>query len=109
MLLEYLPNAGSLNYVNFSDSLFPKAIEGMREIHKAGVHHRDIHPKSILLVRGDPDRLVWIDFDVATTFSNVDPGQIARSGHEIELVEGFGDALVMAPLLPMSEAFGGAN
>ncbi|KAJ5680153.1 hypothetical protein N7536_011292 [Penicillium majusculum] len=65
----------------------------MREIHKAGVHHRDIHPKNILLVRGSPYRVVWIDFDVATTFTDLEPEQLARSDHEIELVEGFGDAL----------------
>lgn len=93
--------------MNFSDALFPKAIEDM--VHKAGVHHRDIHPKKILLVRGSPYRVVWIDFDVATTFTDLEPEQLARSDHEIELVEGFGDALVRAPLLPMSEAFGGAN
>lgn len=103
MLLEFLPNAESLNCVNFSDALFPQAIEGMKEIHKAGVHHRDIHPKNILLVRGNPERLVWIDFDVATTFTDLHPEQLARSNHEIELVEGLGDALVKAPLLPISE------
>lgn len=102
MLLEYLPNAESLNCVNFSDVLFPQAIEGMKEIHKAGVHHQDIYPKNILLVRGNPDRLLWIDFDVATTFTDPEPEQLALSDCETELVKGFGDALVRAPLLHVS-------
>ncbi|KAK6812610.1 hypothetical protein RU639_011582 [Aspergillus parasiticus] len=60
ILLEYLPNAESLNCVNYSDTLYSQAIEGMKEIHKAGVHHQDIYPRNILLVRGNPDRLVWM-------------------------------------------------
>ncbi|KOS48572.1 hypothetical protein ACN38_g467 [Penicillium nordicum] len=65
----------------------------MKEIHKAGVHHQDIYPKNILLVRGNPDRLLWIDFDVATTFTDPEPEQLALSDCETELVKGFGDAL----------------
>ncbi|KAJ5355465.1 uncharacterized protein N7496_012677 [Penicillium cataractarum] len=73
ILLEYLADAETLNCVNYSDELYPQAIEGMEEIHRAGVHHQDIYPKNLLLVHGNPDRLVWIDFDVATTFCRVGP------------------------------------
>ncbi|KAK2741734.1 hypothetical protein FQN55_008234 [Onygenales sp. PD_40] len=93
ILLEYLPNSESLNCVNYSDMLYPQAIEGMKEIHRAGVHHRDIYPRNLLLVRGNPDRLVWIDFDVATTFTDFGPEQLARCDYEIALVKGFGEAL----------------
>lgn len=80
------PNAESLNCVKYSDALYPQAIEVMQEIHRAGVHHRDIYPKNLLLVRGNPDRLVWIDFDVATTFTDFGSEQLARCDHEISLV-----------------------
>ncbi|KAJ5570237.1 uncharacterized protein N7459_009667 [Penicillium hispanicum] len=93
ILLEYLPYAEPLNCVNYSAALFPQAIEGMKEIHKAGVHHRDVYPKNVLLVRGTPDKLVWIDFDVATTFDDCGPEQRARCDHEVELVKGFGQLL----------------
>ncbi|KAJ5177864.1 uncharacterized protein N7500_000563, partial [Penicillium coprophilum] len=93
IILEYLPNAESLNCVNYSDTLYPQAIEGMKEIHRAGVHHRDIYPKNLLLVRGTPDRLVWIDFDVATTFTNLGPEELDLCEYEIALVKGFGEAL----------------
>lgn len=93
-LLEYLPNSESLNCISYSDALYPQAIEGMSEIHRAGVHHRDIYPKNFPLVHVDPDRLVWIDFDVATTFTDFGPEQLARCSHEIALVKGFGEALV---------------
>lgn len=105
ILLEYFPNAESLNCVNYSDALYPQAIEGMHEIHRAGVHHRDIYPKNLLLVRGNPDRLVWIDFDVATTFTDFEPEQLARCDHEIALVKGFAEALVWVSLLSTLESF----
>ncbi|QKX56839.1 uncharacterized protein TRUGW13939_03946 [Talaromyces rugulosus] len=93
ILLEYLENAKSLNCVNYADALYPQAIEGMKEIHIAGVHHRDIYPKNLLLIRGNPDRLVWIDFDVATTFTDFGPEQLTRCDHEIALVKGFGGSI----------------
>lgn len=101
ILLEYLPGAESLSCVNYSDELYPQAIEGMKEIHSAGVHHRDIYPKNLLLVHGNPDRLVWIDFDVATTFTELGPDQVTRCDHEIALVKGFGEALVRTPLFSL--------
>lgn len=106
IILEYLPNAESLNCVNYSDTLYSQAIEGIKEIHSAGVHHRDIYPRNLLLVHGNPDRLVWTDFDVATTFTNFGPEQKARCDHEVALVKGLGDALVRALLLPMQETSG---
>lgn len=107
ILLEYLPNAESLNCVNYSDTLYPQAIAGMKAIHRAGVHHQDIYPKNLLLVRGNSDRprLVWIDFDAAKTFADFGPEQLAHCDHEIALVEGFGEALVREPLLPMLDVF----
>ncbi|KAJ6014014.1 kinase-like domain-containing protein [Penicillium herquei] len=93
ILLEYLPNPECLNCVNYSDTLYTQAIEGMKEIHSAGVHHRDIYPKNLLLVHGNTDRLVWIDFDVATTFTDFGTEQKARSDYEIALVKGLGEAL----------------
>ncbi|KAJ5728600.1 kinase-like domain-containing protein [Penicillium malachiteum] len=102
ILLEYLPNAECLNCVNYSDALYAHAPEGLKEIHSAGVHHRDIYPRNMLLVHGNTDRLVWIDFDVATTFTDPGTEQKARSDYEIALVKGLGDALARAPSLPMN-------
>lgn len=94
ILLEYLPNAESLNCENYSDSRYHQAIDGMKQIHNAHVHHRDIYPKNILIVPGAEERMVWVDFDVATTFSNAGPDEQRYSEYEEALVAGFGDALV---------------
>ncbi|PLN75273.1 serine/threonine protein kinase [Aspergillus taichungensis] len=67
ILLEYFPHAESLNCVNYSDALYPQVIEGT---------------------------LVWIDFDVATTFTDCDPEQLARCDYELALVKGFAEALM---------------
>ncbi|KAL2811077.1 hypothetical protein BDW59DRAFT_155583 [Aspergillus cavernicola] len=93
ILLEYLPNAESLNCENYSDSRYHHAIEGMKHIHNAHVHHQDIYPKNILIVPGTQERVVWVDFDVATTFSNVGTNEEQYSEYEDELVAGFGEAL----------------
>ncbi|KNG87859.1 hypothetical protein ANOM_003883 [Aspergillus nomiae NRRL 13137] len=71
ILLEYLPDTESLNCVNYSDTLYSQAIEGMKA----------------------DTQLVWIDFDVATTFTNFGSEQKALCDHEIALVKGLGDAL----------------
>lgn len=97
ILLEYLQDTEELNCVNYSDDCLQAAIVGLRRIHSALIHHRDIYPKNILIMRGHPARVVWIDFDVAVTFN---PGK--SMGYqaeeycklEIELVKSFGDLLV---------------
>ncbi|KAE8341957.1 hypothetical protein BDV24DRAFT_174089 [Aspergillus arachidicola] len=87
ILLEYLPNAERLNCENYSDARYQYAIDGMKQIHKAHVHHQDIYPKNILFVPGTPERLVWVDFGVATTFSSLGPDEERRSQYEDTLVD----------------------
>ncbi|KKZ61624.1 hypothetical protein EMCG_03870 [[Emmonsia] crescens] len=70
-----------------------RSIPRMQEIHRASVHHQDIYPKNLLLVHGNPNRLVWIDFDVATTFTDFGHKQLARCDYKIVLVKGFVEAL----------------
>lgn len=66
----------------------------MKQIHNAHVHHCDIYPKNILIVPGAEERMVRVDFDVATMFSNAGPDEQRYSEYEEALVAGFGDALV---------------
>jgi hypothetical protein len=94
ILLEFLPNAERLNCVNYSEARYRHAMDGMKEIHKALVHHRDIYPRNILIVPGEPDRVVWIDFDVATTFTSMGLREQEYCRYENELVASFGEALV---------------
>lgn len=45
ILLEYLQDTEELNCVNYSDDRLQAAIVGLREIHSALIHHRDVYPK----------------------------------------------------------------
>ncbi|KAL4910516.1 hypothetical protein BDW74DRAFT_164419 [Aspergillus multicolor] len=99
ILLEYLPNAESLNY----------AVQGMKEIHKGGVFHEDIYPKNLLLVRDDTrpktTRLVWIDFDVSTTFMEFGEKERSDCEFKIKLVKEFGEALEWEGLPPNTKYY----
>ncbi|KAL3434258.1 hypothetical protein BDV09DRAFT_170370, partial [Aspergillus tetrazonus] len=90
IILEYLPNVERLNCVNYSDDLFRGAVDGIKAIHNAFVHHRGIYPKNILIT---PHRAVWTDFDVATTFSEMGPFEKAYCEYETALVVNFGELL----------------
>ncbi|PLB43416.1 hypothetical protein P170DRAFT_451430 [Aspergillus steynii IBT 23096] len=96
ILLEYLEDTEELNCVNYSDDRFRVVIRGLKEIHGALVHHRDIYPKNILIVRGPPERVVWIDFDVAVTFPDKQSVNSQAEGYfdyEVKLAASFGDLL----------------
>lgn len=105
MIFEYLPNDESMNCVNYSKERFQKAIDGIQEIHKALVHHQDVYPRNILLVPGDPERTLWIDFDVATAFSSRESMGPEEEYIllEYEYVKDFGELLVRISSTPKRE------
>lgn len=94
IILEYLPDAESLNCVNYSAARYRDAIVGMKRIHEAHVIHEDVYPKNILVVPGAPERLVWVGFDVATTFAHMGPKEKEYCNYEDILVAEFGRRLV---------------
>ena len=44
-------------------------VDDLNAIHEALVQHNDVHPRNMMVVEGDPERAIWIDFDRAQTFS----------------------------------------
>ncbi|OJD21069.1 hypothetical protein ACJ73_07592 [Blastomyces percursus] len=70
ILIEYLPNPVPMNSVTYSKKRFEKVNIGIRQIHLALIEHNDPYPKNVLIVPGDPERVVWIDFDVAIVYPN---------------------------------------
>ncbi|OJD13495.1 hypothetical protein AJ78_06042 [Emergomyces pasteurianus Ep9510] len=44
-------------------------VDGLNAIHGALVEHSDVHPRNKMIVEGDPERTIWIDFDRAQSFS----------------------------------------
>lgn len=97
ILLEYLPNAEQLNCTNYSNQRFRKVMDGINEIHGALIHHHDVYPKNILIVPGDPERVLWIDFDVAVAFpskASMGHNEEEYSQYEFDLIASFGELLV---------------
>ncbi|KAJ0423538.1 hypothetical protein BJY00DRAFT_321673 [Aspergillus carlsbadensis] len=90
LILEYLPGTERLNCVNYSEARFRGAVDGIKAIHDAHVHHRDIYPRNILIT---PDRTVWTDFDVATTFAEMGVLEKEYCEYETALVVNFGEKL----------------
>jgi hypothetical protein len=71
ILLEYLPGASSINYLSYSEERMNIAIRGMQQIHEVAlVEHLDTYTKHILIVPGPPERVMWIDFDIAISFKD---------------------------------------
>lgn len=84
--------------MNYSEDLFRFAVDGIKEIHGARVHHHDIYPKNMLVVSGR--RIVWIDFDVATSFDSMGRCEAAYCEYEVDLVKSFGKLLVRVSASP---------
>ncbi|OJD21016.1 hypothetical protein ACJ73_07645 [Blastomyces percursus] len=70
ILIEYLPNPLPMNSDTYSKKRFEKVNIGIRQIHSALIEHNDPYPKNVLIVPGDPERVVWIDFDVTIVYPN---------------------------------------
>ncbi|KAL1850538.1 hypothetical protein Plec18170_006823 [Paecilomyces lecythidis] len=68
IFLEYIPNLEMIQLGNYTQQRMDNFITGIREIHKALVLHGDAKPRNMLVVKDDPDRVIWIDFDRAATY-----------------------------------------
>jgi hypothetical protein len=47
------------------------AVDGIKQIHSALIEHNDPYPKNVVIVPSDPERVMWIDFDVAITYPGI--------------------------------------
>ncbi|QSS65190.1 hypothetical protein I7I51_06032 [Histoplasma capsulatum] len=97
ILIEYLPHPLPLNCVTYSKERMAKSVHGIEQIHSALVEHNDPYPKNILIVPGDPERVMWIDFDVAITYPDSTYIREKERGwieFETSCVESFGRTLV---------------
>ncbi|PKY02229.1 hypothetical protein P168DRAFT_329187 [Aspergillus campestris IBT 28561] len=95
IFLEYIPVMEMVHLHNFTEGRMDGFIEGVREIHKAMVLHDDPRPRNMMIVRGDPERVMWMDFDRAKTYGrdSVTDEQRILLGEEEETVVGFKQCL----------------
>ncbi|ODM21102.1 hypothetical protein SI65_04155 [Aspergillus cristatus] len=95
ILIEYIPNMKSINLSNFSKDYLDKFRQVLDDIHQAGVLHGDAKPRNMMISQGKQDRVLWIDFDSAQTFSEgcLSQRQERWVQEENELVDYFIEAL----------------
>lgn len=102
ILIEHLPNALVMDSDISNEERMGKAIIGIQQIHLALVEHNDPYPKNILIVPGDPERVVWMDFDTASAYPDSKYiGDRERNWMErgTEKVKTYGAMLVGGPLM----------
>ncbi|PLB46855.1 hypothetical protein P170DRAFT_511529 [Aspergillus steynii IBT 23096] len=68
IFLEYIPNVEMIHLHNFTEKRMDGFIQGIHEIHQASVCHLDPRPRNMMVVRDDPERVIWMDFDRAETY-----------------------------------------
>ena len=68
ILLEYVPGIRPISLANYSKRRLDKLRSILSEIHDAGIIHGDPYPRNIM-VQESSDRVLWIDFDRAQTFT----------------------------------------
>lgn len=109
LLIEYLENPEALNCINYSKERYAKAMQSLLRVHSALVIQNDMYPRNILIVPGDPERVLIADFDVAMTFATQDdmddavgsywPEYIKVVPFELGFLEEFGEKLVCLIIL----------
>ncbi|PGH29268.1 hypothetical protein GX50_07983 [[Emmonsia] crescens] len=96
ILIEYLPKPLIMNCKTYTKERMQKAVTGIQLVHLALVEHNDPYPKNILIVPGDLERVVWVDFDVAIVYPNktyIGKKGRSRIEFETEVVKSFGQLL----------------
>lgn len=79
----------------FSAARMDKLVDILRRIHGAKVLHGDPYPRNMMVVPGNSDRVLWIDFDWAQTFSAcLTRRQEEWFAEEVDMMEYFAQALV---------------
>lgn len=96
IFVEYIPNLEMIHLHNYTKARMDNLVNGILEIHKAFVLHNDASPRNMLVVKDDPERVVWIDFDRARTYNEnqITEKQQALLTEEKQIVLELGSLLV---------------
>lgn len=72
LFIEYIPGTQMLDIDTFSKARMKKFLDGLKIIHKAHVLHGDPRPRNVMIVTAQEEesveRVLWLDFDHATTY-----------------------------------------
>lgn len=65
ILIEYIPNLCEIDLSNYSKDRMDRLLTYLRDFHEVDVLHGDMFPRNMMVIPGNPDRVLWIDFDRA--------------------------------------------
>ncbi|RDH34850.1 hypothetical protein BDQ94DRAFT_158748 [Aspergillus welwitschiae] len=68
ILMEYVPDIHPIGLSNYSEKRLHKLQQILLEMHRAGVYHGVPYPRN-MMVQITSDRVLWMDFDRAQTFT----------------------------------------
>ena len=71
LVLAFVPHARALSLATYSARGAAHLRRGLREIHRAGVLHRDTWPRNMLFLARGPVPAMWIDFDRAFMYAEM--------------------------------------
>lgn len=101
IFIEYIENMQPIGLANFSEHRLKELRQILDDIHHAQVLHGDPYPRNMMIVSGEHDRVLWVDFDSAQTFPEEKPLSHKQGmwfKEEVELIEYFSEALVSLSL-----------
>lgn len=80
ILLQYIPNMKELKWTEYEERRRQNFAGGLNAIYDALVFFDDLYPRDMMVVDGNLERVIWLDFDRAQTFN----GHL--SGRQKELI-----------------------
>ncbi|CAG7949299.1 unnamed protein product [Penicillium nalgiovense] len=98
VLMEYIPDVNVFELSNYTEQRAHKLQELLTEIHEAGIVHLDPYPRNVL-IQGDSDRVLWIDFELAQIFDPENPKHPRLFDDESLFIGAFVEALIILPVL----------
>ena len=106
IFLEYIPNLEMISLQTYTPQRMQNLISAIQEINRAFVLHNDPKPRNMMVVKDDPERVVWLDFDRAKTYDEqlVTDEERQSLEEEVEMVTDFQQCLVslISPHIPFS-------
>lgn len=64
ILMEFIPNAESIQISNFTQDKIDRLSQILFDFHDVGLLHGDVYPRNMMVVQGTPhDAVFWLDFD----------------------------------------------
>lgn len=74
-----------LHWTNYTLRRMENFIKGIKDIYNALIQHGGIHPRNIMVIDGDPERVIWIDFNGAQTFDAFGLNEKVKNGWHLRI------------------------